>query len=71
MKKVIGGYPYINYESTVFDQKELIENSAENLELMTRRRSVREYSDRDVPFEGIENIIKAAALGPSGANKQP
>jgi iodotyrosine deiodinase len=71
MKKVIGGYPYINYESTVFDQKELIENSAKNLELVTKRRSVREYSDRDVPFEVIENIIKTAALAPSGANKQP
>jgi iodotyrosine deiodinase len=71
MKKNIGGYPYLNYESTVFDQKELIENSAKNLELMIKRRSVREYSDRDVPFEVIENIIKTAALAPSGANKQP
>ena len=40
-------------------------------EFMNRRRSVRMFSDRPVPREVIENIIRAAGTAPSGANKQP
>lgn len=36
-----------------------------------RRRTVRDFSDAEVPKEIIENCIKAAGLAPSGANKQP
>lgn len=38
---------------------------------MQRRRTVREFSDRPVPKEIIENAIKAAGTAPNGANKQP
>ncbi len=38
---------------------------------MDKRRSVREYSDKAVPKEVIENIIKTASTAPSGAHKQP
>jgi len=41
-----------------------------NLE-MQRRRSVRHFSDRPVPRELIENCLRAAGSGPSGANRQP
>jgi nitroreductase len=34
-------------------------------------RNVRMFSDRPVPFETIEWIIRAAGSAPSGANKQP
>lgn len=40
-------------------------------EVMRTRRSVREFSDRPVPRETIEWIVRAAATGPTGANKQP
>lgn len=36
-----------------------------------RRRTVREFSRRDVPREVIERAIQAAATAPSGANRQP
>jgi nitroreductase len=36
-----------------------------------RRRSVREYSNRPIPMEVIENAIRAAGTAPSGANMQP
>ncbi len=39
--------------------------------LLNRRRTVREYSDRDVPFELIEKAIATAGTAPSGANLQP
>ncbi|WJG10305.1 nitroreductase family protein [Aliiglaciecola sp. LCG003] len=36
-----------------------------------RRHSIRQFSDRDVPKQIIENCIKAAGTAPSGANHQP
>jgi nitroreductase len=36
-----------------------------------RRRTVREFSDRPVPRDVIENCIRAAGTAPSGANLQP
>jgi iodotyrosine deiodinase len=35
------------------------------------RRTVRDFSDRIVQIEIIENCIKAAGTSPSGANLQP
>ena len=45
--------------------------SADFLEVMRQRRTVREFSDRPVSLETIQNIIRAAGSAPSGANKQP
>ena len=39
--------------------------------MLNRRRTVREYSDRDVPIELIEKAIATAGTAPSGANMQP
>lgn len=41
------------------------------LELMQRRRSVRQFSSEPVPRRLIENAIRTAASAPSGANQQP
>jgi len=38
---------------------------------MLRRRPVREFSDRPVPREVIEDCLRAAGTAPSGANMQP
>ena len=43
----------------------------EFFELLNRRRTVREYSDRNVPIELIEKAIATAGTAPSGANMQP
>ncbi|MEZ6037000.1 MAG: nitroreductase family protein [Planctomycetota bacterium] len=40
-------------------------------EALRRRRSVREFSDRSVPRELIEGLVRCAMTAPSGANKQP
>jgi iodotyrosine deiodinase len=51
--------------------EELLKSSEHFRKLMESRRSVRTYSDEDVPKEVIENIIMTASSAPSGAHKQP
>jgi len=38
---------------------------------MKQRRSIRDFSDRPVPREIIEDCLRAAGTSPSGANMQP
>lgn len=45
--------------------------SAQFLNKISKRRSVREFSSKEIPIEIIENCINAAGSAPSGANKQP
>jgi nitroreductase len=52
-------------------EERMLKNSAEFFDLMNQRRSVREFSDKDVPKEIMENIIRTAGTAPSGAHKQP
>ncbi|WP_202077538.1 nitroreductase family protein [Caldalkalibacillus salinus] len=40
-------------------------------EKMSRRRSVRAFSDEDILEETLEKVIQAAGTSPSGANQQP
>jgi iodotyrosine deiodinase len=64
-------YNFIPYQALSFSEEEQIERSKNYFDLMNKRRTVREYSDRPVPMEVIENIIKTASTAPSGAHKQP
>jgi iodotyrosine deiodinase len=45
--------------------------SREFVELLEARRSVRRFSTEPVPWELIENAIRAAGTAPSGAHQQP
>ena len=63
------GYLILNWEK--YSSQQLIQRSAAFREQMVSRRSVREFSDTEVPEEVIKNIIMTAANAPSGANKQP
>ena len=49
----------------------MIQRSKDFYVTMDARRSLREFSDRAVPREVIENIVKTASTAPSGAHKQP
>lgn len=68
---LINGYKHILYESELCNEEESIEKSQKFYNWLDSRRSVREYSNKTVPKEVIENIIKAASTAPSGAHKQP
>ena len=57
---------YVQYPET-----EMVQRSAQFFKNMAVRRTVRDFSDKPVNREIIENCIKAAATAPSGANCQP
>ena len=62
------------FEPLEFEEKDPAEMHAAALrfyEQIRRRRTVREFSDRPVSREIIENALKAAGTAPSGANMQP
>ena len=62
---------WVRYNGLAYNETEVVQHSQSFYENMALRRSVREFSDKSVPFEVIENIIKTAAAAPSGAHKQP
>ena len=45
--------------------------SEDFLTVMRLRRTVRDFSSRDIPIEVVKNIVSTAASAPSGANKEP
>jgi len=64
-------YDPIPFVHDAIEPLESIRRSKEYYEFMDKRRSIRYFSDRAVPFEIIENIIQTASTAPSGANMQP
>jgi nitroreductase len=65
------GFPYTAYHRNSFDAEEMIARSKQFFNWMDERRTVRDFSDKPIPREVIENIIKTASTAPSGAHKQP
>lgn len=55
----------------ILSSEEGISMSNNFYEEIKSRRTIRDFSDLEVPFEIIENCIKAAGTAPSGANLQP
>ena len=53
------------------NRKNMIRYSKIFLNMIRSRRTVRDFLDKPIPMEAVENAIRAAASAPSGANKQP
>lgn len=53
------------------DPEILLERSRKFLEMIKKRRTVREFSPEPIPDEVIINCIEAAGTAPSGAHMQP
>ncbi len=65
-------YPYISLKSyREYPIEEMRKRLADFYQDVNRRRTVREFSDRPVPRDIIENALRAAGTAPSGANLQP
>lgn len=62
---------FIPLNALELEPEEQVSRASDFFELMNRRRTVREYSLREVPHELIERAIATAGTAPSGANMQP
>ena len=62
---------FIPYSGVHFEGKEMTQRSHDFYQNLNLRRSIRDFSNRDVPKDVIKKIIMAAASAPSGAHKQP
>ncbi len=60
--------PLPNYRE--YPVNEMKRRAAEFYDEVSRRRTVREFADRPVPREVIDNCLRAAGTAPSGANLQ-
>ena len=68
---LVEGYKHIRHIQESFSEDEMLKRSKMYFENLDKRRSIRDFSEKPIPFEVIENIIKTASTAPSGANKQP
>ncbi len=55
----------------VASEEEIVQRARDFAAQMSRRRTVRDFSDRPVSREVIEECLRAAGSAPSGANLQP
>jgi nitroreductase len=70
-QKLIGGFNHSLYLHESLTEDEMIRRAEEFYQWIDKRRSIREFSDKEIPRSVIENIILAASTAPSGAHKQP
>ena len=64
-------HPSEKLEFEPLPEEEMRRQAKAFYERIRRRRTVREFSDRPVPREIIEDALRAAGTAPSGANMQP
>lgn len=69
--RTINNFEFIRHTQQVFEAEEMTQRSKSFYEWVNQRRTVRDFSNKAVPKEVIENILKAASTAPSGAHKQP
>jgi nitroreductase len=63
------GFKQLDFQE--FTGEDMQSRSETFLNEMSKRRSIRTFSDRSVPIEIIYNCIQTAASAPSGGNKKP
>ena len=54
-----------------YPSEEMVRRAQDFYDLMGRRRTVRDFSEKPVSREVIENCLKTAGTAPNGANLQP
>jgi iodotyrosine deiodinase len=64
-------HPFLPFERETYSNEEMLKRSSDFYKWADTRRSVRDFSSKEVPKEVMENILKTASTAPSGAHKQP
>ena len=63
--------PTVALQMTLYGEDEMLQRASAYRDLLSRRRSVREFSGEEIPTEVIRQCLLAAGTAPSGANRQP
>jgi iodotyrosine deiodinase len=69
--KQINGHPFVAYSKQGYAAAEILERSKTFYNWMDERRTCRDFSDKPIAKEVIDNIVLTASTAPSGAHKQP
>jgi len=69
--KLINNHPFTLYKKESFTSDDMLLRSETFYKWMDKRRTCRDFSDKPVPRNVIENILLTASTAPSGAHKQP
>ena len=64
-------YNFIPYKRHLYPESEMKSRSKDFYDWANKRRTVREFSSKEIPREVVDNILLTANTAPSGANKQP
>ena len=64
-------YNFIPYKRHLYPESEMKSRSKDFYDWANKRRTVREFSSKEIPQEVVDNILLTANTAPSGANKQP
>ena len=64
-------YRFVPFEFTEYAPEEMGRRACDFYDEMSRRRTVRHFTDRPVPRELIDRAVLTAGTAPSGAHKQP
>ena len=64
-------YATIPLDFTLLEEEEMKSRAISFNELLQKRRTVRDFADKPVPRDVIEQCLLAANSAPSGANRQP
>lgn len=62
---------FIPYTGVSHETNELQSRAASHYRFMHARRTVRDFSSKEIPSDVLKNILRIASTAPSGANKQP
>lgn len=62
---------FIPYQRESFTEEETLKRAQQHYQWMDTRRTVREFSDKPIAKEVVEQLIMSASTAPSGAHKQP
>jgi iodotyrosine deiodinase len=62
---------FVSLEFTPLSEVDMIKRARDFYTQLKRRRSVRDFSDKSVPKEILEQALLSAGTAPNGANQQP
>lgn len=65
------GHTHVRYFKETYDEREMLARTLNFSKWLDERRTARDFSDKPIPKEVIDNIIRSASTAPSGAHKQP